>query len=173
MSDRLRGLIADGQKALGKEIVIQVEVDGAPTAVDEDDGLEDDGDIAWEDAHPEPPASVSSTGSVRSAKGLRSTRSVGRFTALTPYSGVDSRSRSATPIPMTAPPSSFSYRQERAQRSTASLGIPRLRPSTSRSSMTTIDRERFWEYPTRDEEDLSASPELYETMARVRSARGR
>lgn len=57
MSERLRGLIADGKKALGKEIVL-----GTGSTSDEDGiGHVDDGEIGWYDLDVPPVSSTAAT----------------------------------------------------------------------------------------------------------------
>jgi hypothetical protein len=52
MSERLRSLIADGKKALGREIVVAEGVADSPLHGDSEDGVGhlDDGEGGWEDA---------------------------------------------------------------------------------------------------------------------------
>jgi len=50
MSDRLRGLIAQGQQALGKAVVVS---SGVIDGEDDGEGVEDDGSQDWEDADEE------------------------------------------------------------------------------------------------------------------------
>lgn len=171
MSERLRGLIEAGQQALGKEIVVQDD-----SLTHEDQGLEDDGSRDWEDegAKPTAPASISRSSSrartpyrSQSRAQLRSHPSTvslpalyGAFSASSAsLVSVHSTTGKAVPIPAPAahsiyghhargthPPSAFNF-------STPSLALPAMSKPAVVEDMT------------------SGSPQLRETMERVRRER--
>ncbi|KAG6374789.1 hypothetical protein JVT61DRAFT_4167 [Boletus reticuloceps] len=158
IGDRLTRLIQEGQKALGREIVVMSDA--------KEDEV-DDGSDAWEeeqDSQPVPSVagpSISRRGSVRSLRRTHKPRDI----PLPP---------SYTPCP-TSPPSSASPRKRRFESDSVHLSPGRSTAvsSTSRLSArgTSVESDAFAPIVSSFKEDESVwqSPELRESMERARA----
>ena len=180
MSERLRGLIEQGRQALEKEVVIMVD-DDTLAGDSEEQGVEDDGSRDWEDDDD------AATGlSSSSSRPSRLARGIGRFPSSISLSSHISSAATFQPLSSSVPsrglsrrPSSHVLRPSPSlshSPSSYSQSIPI--PYTSSSSIA--DRDRFWQYSTAhahsmpaglDDELVSGSPELRESMERARGAR--
>lgn len=159
IGDRLTRLIQEGQKALGREIVVMSDA--------KEDEV-DDGSDAWEEERPVPPAagpSISRRGSVRSLRRTHKPRDIPLPPSYSPY-------------PM-SPPSSASPRKRQFEPDSvhhspgrSTHGGPSA-PSTPRriARGTSVESDTLPPIASSFKEDESAwqSPELRESMERARA----
>ncbi|KAF8141903.1 hypothetical protein EV363DRAFT_37836 [Boletus edulis] len=158
IGDRLARLIQEGQKALGREIVVMSDA--------KEDEV-DDGSDAWEEEQHSQPVpsvagpSISRCGSVRSLRRNHKPRDIHLPPSYTPYP--------------TSPPSSASPRKRRFESDSVHLSPGRSMAvsSTSRLSArgTSVESDAFAPIVSSFKEDESVwqSPELRESMERARA----
>ncbi|KAF8449310.1 hypothetical protein L210DRAFT_3609658 [Boletus edulis BED1] len=151
IGDRLARLIQEGQKALGREIVVMSDA--------KEDEV-DDGSDAWEEEQHSQPVpsvagpSISRRGSVRSLRRNHKPRDIHLPPSYTPYP--------------TSPPSSASPRKRRFESDSVHLSPGRSRLS---ARGTSVESDAFAPIVSSFKEDESVwqSPELRESMERARA----
>lgn len=173
MSAQLQHLIAEGQKALGKEIVV-----ASDDVVGEDEGLVDDGDEYWQDDEP-----YDSRGRQSGSRHLRTPSAPSASGRVSPRKGRHLSPRK--PANLSTPDSSYISRTSSLSRSSArqSLTLNRtsntdfspLQPSFNLSSSVPSQSSFGGMYQPAQVQPTfgqASSPDLVSAMQRVRNAYG-